>query len=119
MIWEKHVNWIKIISEDDNYKNILQVKIQKEFKTTPTYMVINNGDDDGYTIGVYLSINMPVQYITHENSMHLNNEISFQYIQSYIHQNDKCLFLLGSGVHKIKKKAEQMACNNIIERICK
>ena len=32
LIFEKHVDWVKLISDDDNYKNILQVKIQKEFK---------------------------------------------------------------------------------------
>jgi hypothetical protein len=36
-IFERHVNWIELILTDDNYKNILQVKIQKEFKITPDY----------------------------------------------------------------------------------
>ena len=31
-IFEKHVNWVNLIKQDDNYKNILQVKIQKIFK---------------------------------------------------------------------------------------
>jgi len=118
-IFEQHVNWIKLINEDDNYKNILQVKIQKEFKTTPTYMVIKEDDNEGYTIGVYLSINMPVQFITPDNATLLKEAISFEYIQTYIQKNEKCLFLLGKGTHKIKKKGEQMACLNIIERICK
>ena len=34
-VFEKHVDWMKLISEDTNYKNILQVQIQKEFKCTP------------------------------------------------------------------------------------
>ena len=34
-IFEKHVDWVKLLQDDDNYKNILQVKIQKEFKDTP------------------------------------------------------------------------------------
>jgi hypothetical protein len=37
-IFERHVNWIELILTDDNYKNILQVKIQKEFKITPDYI---------------------------------------------------------------------------------
>ena len=28
-VFEKHVDWMKLISTDDNFKNILQVKIQK------------------------------------------------------------------------------------------
>ena len=39
-VFEKHVNWIDLILNDDNYKNILQVKIQKAFKITPEYMEI-------------------------------------------------------------------------------
>ena len=31
-VFEKHVDWISLIRNDDNFKNILQVKIQKEFK---------------------------------------------------------------------------------------
>jgi hypothetical protein len=37
-VFEKHVDWMKLIQDDDNYKNILQVKIQKEFKDTPHYL---------------------------------------------------------------------------------
>ena len=116
-IFEKHVNWVKLISEDDNYKNILQVKIQKEFKVTPTYMVISEDEDIGYTIGVYLSINVAVQNILPKNAIPLKKSISFTYIQEYLQENNQCLFLLGSSSHKIKKKGEQTACANIIERI--
>ena len=28
-VFEKHVDWINLIKTDDNYKNILQVRIQK------------------------------------------------------------------------------------------
>ena len=31
-IFDKHVDIVKLVKTDDNYKNILQVKIQKEFK---------------------------------------------------------------------------------------
>lgn len=55
-ILERYVNWTELIEEDNNYKNILQVKIQKEFKVTPTYLIINE-DEDNYHMGVYLVIN--------------------------------------------------------------
>ena len=56
-IFEKHVDWIKLIQDDDNYKNILQVKIQKEFKVTPHYIEIDQHDPDvGYHMGVYLCL---------------------------------------------------------------
>ncbi|MEX0597511.1 MAG: ribonuclease III domain-containing protein, partial [Candidatus Paceibacterota bacterium] len=41
-IFETHVDWIELIKNDDNYKNILQVKIQKEFKTTPDYIELSH-----------------------------------------------------------------------------
>jgi dsRNA-specific ribonuclease len=31
-VFEKHVDWMNLIQNDDNYKNILQVRIQKQFK---------------------------------------------------------------------------------------
>ena len=31
-------------------------------------------------------------------------------------ENGKVFILLGSGVHKIKKKAEQMACESAIQK---
>ena len=34
-VFDTHIDWVSLIKNDDNYKNILQVKIQKEFKTTP------------------------------------------------------------------------------------
>ena len=37
-IFEKHIDWVALIQNDDNYKNILQVKVQKEFKVTPHYL---------------------------------------------------------------------------------
>lgn len=118
-IFETHVDWRKLINEDDNYKNILQVKIQKAFKTTPTYLVIHEDDESGYTVGVYLAINVPVQHITPDRAVELTSEISLQYIQTYINMNEQCFFLLGKDTHKIKKKAEQSACQSIIRRIVK
>jgi dsRNA-specific ribonuclease len=115
-IFEKHVNWTKLIEEDDNYKNILQVKIQKEFRITPTYMVIDEDDETGYHIGVYIVINIAVQEIQHKNSTSLR-DISFPYIHKYVEDNGSCLFLLGESSHKIKKKAEQAACIDILKRI--
>lgn len=115
-VFEKHVNWSKLIQDDDNYKNILQVKIQKEFKTTPTYMIIEE-DDDGYKMGVYLAINIPVQNILPENALYLDGQLEFSRIQNIIDEKGGILLLISEAKHKIKKKAEQQACQNAIERI--
>ena len=40
-IFEQHVDFVKLVETDDNYKNILQVKIQKEFKFIFNTMLLN------------------------------------------------------------------------------
>lgn len=115
-IFEKHINWTKLIKEDDNFKNILQVKVQKEFKITPTYLVINQ-DDDGYYMGVYICVNIPVEDIKHENSEVLDGEISFSELQAKLEEEGKLFVMLSSCMNKIKKKAEQTACEIAIQRI--
>ena len=109
-IFEKHVNWIKLINEDDNYKNILQVKIQKEFKTTPTYLIIDTDEETGYEMGVYLAINVPIQEIKPENAETISGNISFKELQKTLQSEGQIFILLSNSSHKIKKKAEQNAC---------
>lgn len=115
-VFEKHVNWSKLIQDDDNYKNILQVKIQKEFRTTPTYMIIQE-DDEGYQMGVYLAVNIPVQDILPENSHTIKGKIMYSDIHKIIEKEGKILLFISDSKHKIKKKAEQQACQYAIERI--
>jgi len=104
-IFEKHVDWIELIQNDDNYKNILQVKIQKEFKVTPYYIEISHTNEDGFKMGVYLVINI----LPHQ--LHPNNAlINILDIHEYLKKNNKIFLFLGESTHKIKRKAEQMAC---------
>jgi dsRNA-specific ribonuclease len=109
-IFEKHVNWIKLICNDDNYKNILQVKIQREFKVTPDYMEINpyNGIT-GYHMGVYLCLGQSIHNLNHNDSISINQFSSFDDIHHFMSYHGKILIFLGEGKHKIKKKAEQIA----------
>jgi dsRNA-specific ribonuclease len=110
-VFEKHVNWIELIRNDDNYKNILQVKIQKEFKVTPDYLEITPYNaETGYHMGVYLCLGQPVHGLTHASAIPLSNFGSFQAIHEYMSMHGKVFVFLGEGSHKIKKKAEQMAC---------
>ena len=113
-IFEKIVDWNELLENDDNYKNILQVMIQKEFKTTPDYVVLNVDDEQRYTMGVYLCLNgLSI------HNVNIDNAKRFEDLQSFeqIHSNEESFIFFGKAVHKIKKKAEQMACQKAIDLI--
>ena len=118
-IFEKHIDWIALIQNDDNYKNILQVKIQKEFKVTPHYLEIEHDIDNGYKMGVYLCIGQHVYNLTCNEAIHIDNLKTFSAINEYIVEYGKIFLFLGEGQHKIKRKAEQIACYEALEKIIK
>jgi len=117
-VFEKHVNWIDLIRNDDNYKNILQVKIQKEFKVTPHYMEIEeHNTETGYRTGVYLCLGQPVHNLKHEHSIPINKFIKYTDIHQYMSEHNKVFVFLGEGIHKIKKKAEQISCEEALQSL--
>jgi len=109
-IFEKHVDWDTIIRSQDNFKNLFQVIIQKEFKTTPDYIEINNDSDDGYTMGVYLCLGAQIYEMNPANAIPYENFNSLQDIQNLYEQIGNVFIIFGTGTHKVKKKAEQLAC---------
>jgi dsRNA-specific ribonuclease len=116
-IFEKHIDWIALIQNDDNYKNILQVKIQKEFKVTPHYLEIEHDLENGYRMGVYLCIGQPIHAVSIHNATHIDYAKTFKEIQEMIVKYGKVLIFLGEGQHKIKRKAEQIACDEALQKI--
>ena len=115
-VFETHVDWTTVINMDDNYKNILQVKIQKEFKTTPEYVEIHHSDR-GYHMGVYLCMGQPIWKTSTAQAIPLEQFETFARLQTYIKSHPICLIFLGSGIHKIKKKSEQMACETALAKL--
>ncbi len=116
-IFEQHVDWTKLINTDDNYKNQLQVIIQKEFKITPEYLEISHDQENGYEMGVYICIGQSIHNIDIASAIDFNNFNNFPNIHKYLEDNEKVLVFLGKGLHKIKKKAEQIACDEAIKKI--
>ena len=117
-VFEKHVDWINLIRNDDNFKNILQVKIQKEFKITPHYMEVEeHNTETGYYMGVYLCLGQPVHILNHEDSIPIQSFKVYNDIHQYMSKNGKIFVFLGEGKHKIKKKAEQIACDEAIKNL--
>jgi dsRNA-specific ribonuclease len=109
-VFEQHINWIELIQNDDNYKNILQVKIQKEFKVTPHYLEMEHDIEQGYRMGVFLCLGQQVHNLVPSDAIHIETLKTFQEIQTHITTHGKVFLFLGQGLHKIKRKAEQEAC---------
>ena len=116
-VFEKHIDWVALIQNDDNYKNILQVKIQKEFKVTPHYVEIEHDADEGYKMGVYLCLGQHIYNLHHSEAQHISQFNSFAAVHEYVAQCGKIFLFMGDGQHKIKRKAEQMACEKAIHAI--
>lgn len=114
-VFEKHVDWINLIRNDDNYKNILQVRIQKEFKVTPDYMEFaEHSVDHGYHMAVYLCLGQQIHTVSPNAASDIGRFTNFADIHQYMSENRRVFVRLGSGVHKIKKKAEQIACEEAL-----
>jgi len=113
-IFEKHVDWTKLIKTDDNYKNILQVVIQKELKITPDYLEINLDSDIGYTMGVFICIGKPIHHYNINDAIDYNTFGTLKSIKNFANSNDNLFIYLSRGTHKIKKKAEQIACEKAL-----
>jgi dsRNA-specific ribonuclease len=123
-IMENHVDWTNLIINDDNFKNKLQVIIQKEFKITPDYLEINSNPNDDindkiYTMGVFISFGEHIHNVNISNAIDLNTLDSFKCIHEKLQKNDKLLIFLSKASHRIKKKAEQLACDSAITIINK
>jgi dsRNA-specific ribonuclease len=117
-VFETHVDWIHLIRNDDNYKNILQVKIQKEFKVTPDYLEIAEQDTEiGYKMGVFLCMGQSVHNLTPNKAISITDFSCHGDIHQYMSQYGKIFLFMGEGIHKIKKKAEQIACEDAIRHL--
>ena len=120
-VFEKHVDWTKLIANDDNYKNKLQVIIQKEFKLTPDYLELQdkfeNESDKIYVMGLYISFGQNIHNAHVNNAVMFKDLKSFKEIHNKLETNPKLLVFITKAEHKIKKKAEQLACENAIKLI--
>ena len=112
-IFEKHINWTELIKINDNYKNRLQVVLQKAFKVTPIYIEVDDWDEvQGYHMGVFLCVGQHHHGLTRNVAITMNDiGTCLEDIIIYIaNSNEKIWLFLGDSKHKIKKKAEQAAC---------
>jgi len=117
-VFERHVDWMNLIMNDDNYKNKLQVKIQKEFQICPQYMEMGeHNPETGYHMGVFLCIGQPIHSVSLQQNIPCNRFRNFTDIHQYVSTNHKVLIFLGEGKNKTKKKAEQIACEEAMRAL--
>ena len=121
-VYEKHVDWTNLIQNDDNYKNILQVIIQKEFSkpyNTPHYVEISHDIEVGYNMGVYVCLGKAIHEVDIDDAIPFSKFKTFDKIHEYYEEHGECFIYLMKSIHKIKKKAEQQACEKFIEMLDK
>lgn len=126
-VFERHVDWDRLIRHDDNYKNILQVIVQKAFKTTPDYMEApcagargaEAGDAGwpGYSMGVYLCLGQPAHAVRAADALPLSRFASVKDVHAHMGVHGRVLILLGKATNKVKKCAEQAASQDAIARM--
>jgi len=118
-VFEKLIDWQHLISFDDNFKNILQVIVQKEFKITPEYLEMpkNKDNDFCYDMGVFLCIGQSIHTVHVKNAVPFSSYGSFDAIQQALKDTGRVFILLGTSSHRVKKKAEQAACQQAIHDI--
>ena len=124
-VFESHVDWMKLINQDDNYKNQLQVIIQKEFKITPDYVELKNDNlnndnlelenDKIYKMGLYISFGKNIHSVDINTAININKYCTFKDIHKDLETNNDLLIFISYGENKIKKKAEQIASKHAID----
>jgi hypothetical protein len=79
--------------------------------------VAEHNSETGYHMGVYLCLGQSIHGMNHSNSICYNKFASYHDIHQYMSVNKRIFLFLGEGKHKIKKKAEQIACDEAIKHI--
>ena len=64
---------------------------------------------------VYLCLGQKIHEVKKENADHFTAFGSFDNIQTRMENDGKVFVFLGKGIHKIKRKAEQMACEETLK----
>jgi len=68
-------------------------------------------------MGVYLCLGTPIYKKSHHDSIPLSDFNSYQDIHLHMSKHNSIFVFLGDGIHKIKKKAEQIACEDAIRKL--
>jgi dsRNA-specific ribonuclease len=111
-VFDMHGAWLAKIA-DVNYKNKIQIWVQKEFKVVPTYRIMEDYNRaDGYHMGLYICIRCPEEIPFRTLRKHsISNFQSLNDIHFYLKRNSYVCILVTSCIHKSKPDAEQGVAN--------
>ena len=70
--------------------------------------------DRGYNMGVFVCLGKATHEVDVAHAIPFGKFKSFDKIHEYYSQHGECFVFLSSSLHKIKKKAEQHACEKFI-----
>ena len=73
--------------------------------------------DEGYKMGVYLCLGQQIHNLSPANAINIIEIKTFKAIQDHYSKYGKIFVFMGEGQHKIKRKAEQLACMEAINFI--
>ena len=110
---EKHIDWRRLMTDNDNYKNTLQILVQKEFKTTPTYVDLGAPEGEGYRMAVQLVLGERPP----DEAIPLERVKTIAQIHALTNMLGGCRVTLGVAKHAFKKKAEQQASLNALKAL--
>ena len=66
---------------------------------------------------VFICLGQAVHEVKPEDAIDYNKFGNFEEIQKQLIEKEKLLIFMGSGEHKIKRKAEQMACEEALKKL--
>jgi len=115
-VFRKHDAWLMKMSESENYKTLIQSRLQKEFKVVPIYKKQNGYNKSiGFVMHIYLCVRCPEsipfdKLITHS----IQSFTSFESIHTHIHRHKYICVLLATATHQNKLIAEQNAAQSAL-----
>ncbi len=125
-IYRQHVDWTKLILEDNNHKNKLQTILQKAFKVTPNYLILGESAEEGYTMGVFLymercpdsgKVLFKNTHLRIEDAVDVSAFGSFDQMMEVFRTQRRLFVFLDLATHKNKQEAEQLACKAAIDKL--
>lgn len=112
-VFNNIVNWTVILHSIDNYKNILQLMVQRKWKTRPMYITLQS--EPIFEIGVFLRLGANDKILDPANATPFEEFGTVDNLSQYYANTGYAFVRLGKASHSVKKKAEQNACRITID----